>query len=330
MSNKTGDETGPNKKPKLADDDKEIKELMLGKAVSCGFLEKVQSLVEEGKVDVASAVYKGAPILTHCEDDLTMVQYLIDKGALVDPTIIRQCFGNAKTVAESDIPKRKLQIYLQAKPELFESAWSNAIMYRSKEIAEFLLQSFNSSADSLQLKLFQLSSTCTSSYNNGNFDVEILKLLIQHGASVNATNEQSQTPLLLALKNMPHNQGQKVLGKIKFLIDGYTATMDGALHLATKRENVGVVKLLIDRGVDVNATDAAGQTPLHLVRGNLDLALLLVHMGADIHKTCHNGSIAMASICSAGQDGEDLHQTMILAEMNRNIKAGLEKLSNLG
>ncbi len=55
------------------------------------------------------------------------------------------------------------------------------------------------------------------------------------------------------------------------------------LHLAVHAGHRGVVKLLLDYGADPDARDAAGQTPLHwaVAHGHADIEELLLESGAD-------------------------------------------------
>ena len=61
-------------------------------------------------------------------------------------------------------------------------------------------------------------------------DIEIVRLLIKHGADVNAKNEIDSSPL----------------------------------HLALSEEEISIVRLLVEHGADVTAQDWSHKTPLHL------------------------------------------------------------------
>ena len=96
--------------------------------------------------------------------------------------------------------------------------------------------------------------------------VEMAKLLISHGADVNANAGSSVTPLHVAV-----DEKDDVYGTI------------GNVHDAMKN----MVKLLLDNGADVNANGGGGWTPLHYAVFSNDpkIAELLLEHGADVGAT---------------------------------------------
>lgn len=60
------------------------------------------------------------------------------------------------------------------------------------------------------------------------------------------------------------------------------------LFRAVEEDDIEVVKLLIETGVNVNVKNDNGDTPLHIVR-NVEIAKLLVKNGADINARNNNG-----------------------------------------
>ena len=113
--------------------------------------------------------------------------------------------------------------------------------------------------------------------------IAVVKTLVDAGADVNALAGKYWTPLSVAVQN-----GDP--GAVKALLDA-GADLRGynnysPLHLAAWRRDsraYSVVKLLLDEGVDVNAQDDHGATPLHeAMRSNADgVVRLLIESGAN-------------------------------------------------
>ncbi|KAJ1484785.1 ankyrin repeat protein, partial [Baffinella frigidus] len=64
------------------------------------------------------------------------------------------------------------------------------------------------------------------------------------------------------------------------------------LHCSVARPcGIGITRLLIKRGADLNARNTQGWTPLHVAcrEGNEVLALLLVQNGADVSAETNQG-----------------------------------------
>lgn len=111
--------------------------------------------------------------------------------------------------------------------------------------------------------------------------VEIIELLLQHGASPNARCEGGGTPLLMAAAFGNTAAVQRLVAGGADVDDcddqGVTAT-----HFAINREHAEVVRLLLDLGAQPDLKDAAGRTALdvahELQRG--ELVKLLESRGA--------------------------------------------------
>jgi ankyrin repeat protein len=101
---------------------------------------------------------------------------------------------------------------------------------------------------------------------------EMIELLIENGADVNAANEVGMTPL----------------------------------HFARNRE---IAALLLDAHADPNARNKDGNTPLHweACGGDLDVVELLVGSGADVHEknSYRNTPLHCAVISSESDNTED-------------------------
>jgi ankyrin repeat protein len=127
---------------------------------------------------------------------------------------------------------------------------------------------------------------------NGN--TEIVKLLLENGASANVKNYKRHTPLMYSLGNP---ESVKLL--LEHGANPKTATRDGqtALHWACESSaNVDSIKFLLDYKADPNAVDNHGDSPLHLAcdKGKLEVSKLLLSRGAVIDKRDASGRTPLA------------------------------------
>jgi ankyrin repeat protein len=139
-------------------------------------------------------------------------------------------------------------------------------------------------------------------------DAEIAGLLIAKGADLEAVDAKGQTALQLAVRTgnravakLLTQKGARLgdlytvaalgdLGKVKESIakSGNLKEADdggvSALHWAAYGGSAEVVRLLIEKGLGVNAKTKAGWTPLHwaVTGGSVEAARLLIDKGADI------------------------------------------------
>ena len=87
----------------------------------------------------------------------------------------------------------------------------------------------------------------------------MLRLLLEHGALPTEADADGETALSFALK-VGNKAAAEVLAPAAAPLDG----ADGALHCASAMGDVALVELLLQCDTPVDATDAAGATPLHV------------------------------------------------------------------
>ena len=131
-------------------------------------------------------------------------------------------------------------------------------------------------------------------------NVATVKLLIEHGADVNAGNKRKSTPLLWSL----HDEA-----KVRLLLDRGARldarTVDGrtAVYQAASMGNaVAVLKLLLDKGGDPNVKTINGMTPLMAAaRNSLDAEALLIERKAQVNAVNAAGATALMFAAQTGR-----------------------------
>lgn len=129
--------------------------------------------------------------------------------------------------------------------------------------------------------------------------VVVVEELLRHGASPEAINGASHTPLQLAL----------LAGKTEVarLLVNQGARLDPqpllALLVAAGVSDRDALAFVVARGADVNAADAAGDRPLHraVIQGQLLLVKRLIALGAEVNLTNAQGLTPLALAQAGGQ-----------------------------
>ncbi len=134
--------------------------------------------------------------------------------------------------------------------------------------------------------------------------VEVVRVLVDHGADVTAQDNYGSTPLHRV------SLGGNV-DITRFLVEhGADATAQNKngstpLHHASFTENVDVARFLVEHGVTVTAQDKNGWTPLHQlsqsIGGNVDLARFLIEHGADVTTQDNNGLTPLHIVSLSGR-----------------------------
>lgn len=134
-------------------------------------------------------------------------------------------------------------------------------------------------------------------------NMEAAKVLIHHGADVNARNSEGNTPLYIAVhQDLPDEF-------IAFLIEkGADATVRNKygytpLRAASRNGRSSIAKMLLDKGAGVNPRDRKGDIPLHVAMdsGHGDAARFLIESGADINAVGTHGDAPLHIAVAKGQ-----------------------------
>src|SRR5687767_13309656 len=132
-------------------------------------------------------------------------------------------------------------------------------------------------------------------------DIEVMRLLLEHGADPKANTPLNITPLMLAAgiawaSNQDRASEEQVLDAVKMLVEELGAdvnvvadTGETAMHAAAYRGANNVVQYLFDKGAKLDVQDKSGRTPLQVADGveygnsfaaNPHTAVLLRQLGA--------------------------------------------------
>ncbi|KAL7795469.1 ankyrin repeat-containing domain protein [Trichoderma afarasin] len=152
------------------------------------------------------------------------------------------------------------------------------------------LSQVNINATSAEEKCTALHIACGKGHD------EIVGILLDKGADIEAVNARGETPLLDAIRNQRQStiklltaRGAKLATALKVAKEGKEVnygegTWEGTpLHWASDGNNP-MIRHLINLGAKINATDIRGRTPLHYaVLNNKSTNIqLLANVGADI------------------------------------------------
>ncbi len=116
-------------------------------------------------------------------------------------------------------------------------------------------------------------------------DLAKVQEFIEQGTAVDANDAAGWTALVWAV-----NAGQTDVAE--FLINNnanvnvkYGRQNQSLLHSAIQTDSVKLIELLIEKGINVNVKNRAGQTPLYaaVLRGRVDVVKFLLDKGADVN-----------------------------------------------
>ena len=148
---------------------------------------------------------------------------------------------------------------------------------------------------------------------------EMLNLLIQKGADVNAVNGNGETPIFSAAK-ADNAAAIEALVKKNASLSARDNLGSGPLHAAVRWDALAAAEKLINMGLNIDGQNVGGKTPLAeaAVEGNLTMARLLLTRGANPNTCDQNGRTALSDAVRAGQ--YEMAKLLISAKANPQIQ----------
>ena len=223
-----------------------------------GDLESAKALVEAGAKVNQTSEYGWTPLLTAVNNrNYQLALYLLDHGA--DPNLANKGGWTPLYIATDNrnieggdypVPKPDIDHLVIIRALLDKGANVNAVVKENTLTRTiFTMQWFFESGASAFVRAAQSS------------DTELMKLLLERGADPKIRTDYGDTALTLA---------------------GGIGWVDGVTYERSAKENLEAVRMLLDLGLDPNASNSEGRTPLMgaALKGRNDVVQLLVDRGA--------------------------------------------------
>ena len=254
---------------------------------------EVDKLTHDGRTYIFWAAYRG---------NLELVAWLLEQGARAD---IEDAHGNSVINFAANSGMSNTAIYDLL---LVNKANINAT---TRSGANALLLIASGAEDMGILNYFMdkgLSFESLDEQENGIFqyaakggNLNVLKALQEKGAPVKLTNKKGENALFMAAQGTRSKQHTKeVFAYLEGLgLDASIVSTENKnlLHLlANRNQNLSVFEHYLDKGLDANAQDASGNTPIRIAaRGNsLEVLQQLMHAAEDINVKDNKGQSALA------------------------------------
>ncbi len=116
---------------------------------------------------------------------------------------------------------------------------------------------------------------------------DVVELLLNHHANANTYGDMGQTALDMAAKHGQKDMVDLLLSKGADI--NYESDDGTSLHKAVTEGDMATAGLLLSYNADVNAKDFHKETPLHLVGGNAAMTEFLLKNKADVHAQDDSG-----------------------------------------
>lgn len=283
-------------------------------------LEIVKYLCEEANAEINIKDNDGnTPILSALKftKKLELIKYFIDRGA--DVTTLDN---------EKRNPLHCLLIKVnnfQRYPLLFENRNNINLNFKDiKAINELVTHFIKAGVDINLIDKNGMTPLHYAFSDDNQFDVEIISMLIRHGADAGIKNNREQSAVLLILLS---NQSEKMIKEIMKLlnVNFSNKNYETLLHemVNSNYESLQNIKYVIQSGYPINSRDRFGSTPLHIIvmrnkSNDKKIIKWLIENGADVNAKDNNGATPLHDAAESCFDSQVVE---ILIEAGADIYA---------
>ena len=297
--------------------------------------EALQKIIEQGVVNVNSVNNEGltALLLACFAKQSESAKYLLESGA--DPNI-SDARGNTHLHAAvqryrcctNQILQEMIahEAHLDAQNTDGETALWVACSLRQQNFAKILLEAGSNpniaSSD---------RDTSLHAAVSGGCSKNIISAILDHGADVNATNNNNLTALMIACE-----RGKKVA--INVLLDAgadpniASSDRDTSLHAAVSGGcSKNIISALLEHGADVNATNKKNVTALMIAckKGKKDAINVLLNSGADPNITDADGDTCLYYIYAERYHLHNEHTEILQAIISHGVDVNATNKKNV-
>ncbi|XP_076120518.1 ankyrin repeat and SOCS box protein 15-like isoform X2 [Alosa pseudoharengus] len=148
--------------------------------------------------------------------------------------------------------------------------------------------------------------------------VDNVRMMLEHGASPDRTNEKNESPLLLAVRMDLFDVALTLISR-GASVNQHCLKKWTPVHEAAKMGCTDILRLLLIHGGNISETDQHGVTPMAVAAeyGQTDAIEILIQNGGDVNAVAPNGDTVLYD--AAGSGNPDCIELLLQHGANPNI-----------
>jgi len=153
-------------------------------------------------------------------------------------------------------------------------------------------------------------------------NIEIVQLLLENGADINAINNYGKTPLIYSIWSNNKDIVELLIQKGAD-VNAKNNYGDTPLYYAIKENNKDIVELLIQKGADVNAINNYGDTPLYyaIKKNKIEIVQFFLENGADVNAKNNYGDTPLIYAITNAIEENKIEIVTLLLENGADVNA---------